>query len=117
MHNLGSSYLLAKQPEKAERVLLASLTGREKIQPNAWTTFQTKSALGGALADLQRYDEAERLLLQGYEGMKQRDAKIPKTGKGRLAEAAERLVQLYEAWGKPEQAEQWRAKILATEKK
>ena len=28
----------------------------------------------------------------------------------RLTEAIDRLVQLYEAWGKPEQAAQWREK-------
>jgi hypothetical protein len=31
--------------------------------------------------------------------------------KVRLTEALERLVQLYDAWGKPEQARQWRKKL------
>jgi hypothetical protein len=42
--------------------------------------------------------------------MKQREATIPAPAKKLLAETLERLVQLYEAWGKPEQAAVWRAK-------
>jgi hypothetical protein len=52
--------------------------------------------------------EAEPLLVRGYEGMKQRAAKIPIVGKPRLAEAQERLVELYDAWDKPDQATRWR---------
>ena len=32
-------------------------------------------------------------------------------GKPRPVEALERLVQLYDAWGKPEEAAKWRAKM------
>jgi hypothetical protein len=42
--------------------------------------------------------------------MKQREATIPPVAKVRLTEALERLVQLYDTWGKPEQAAAWRAK-------
>ena len=49
--------------------------------------------------------------MQGYEGMKQREATIPAWAHARLREAVERLVELYEAWEKPEQAKQWRAKL------
>jgi len=47
-------------------------------------------------------------LLAGYEGMKQREAKIPEQGKPRLTEAMKRLVQLYEARDQPEKAAAWR---------
>ena len=43
--------------------------------------------------------------------MKEREAKIPPKEKPRLTEALERLVQLYDAWVKPEQAAEWRAKL------
>jgi hypothetical protein len=36
---------------------------------------------------------------------------IPKEGKTRLAEAIERLVQRYEAWGKPDEATRWRREL------
>ena len=52
--------------------------------------------------------------------MKEREAKIPPAAKPRLTEALERLVQLYDAWCKPDQAAEWRAKLpqdTATPKK
>ena len=43
--------------------------------------------------------------------MKAREAKIPPAAKTRLAEAIRRLVDLYTAWDRPEEAEKWR-KVL-----
>jgi hypothetical protein len=40
--------------------------------------------------------------------MKKRDDKIPPQGKIRLTEALDRLVQLYEATGKKDEATKWR---------
>jgi hypothetical protein len=31
-----------------------------------------------------------------------------------VAEAGERIVQLYEAWGRPEKAAEWRVKLTRT---
>ena len=45
--------------------------------------------------------------------MKRRQDKIPPPGKVRLPEALERLVQLYDAWGKKEKADEWRLKLRA----
>jgi hypothetical protein len=67
--------------------------------------------LGGALNGQKKRAEAEPLMVQGYEGMKQRAAQIPLNGKPRLAEALERLVQLYDAWGKPDKAARWRSEL------
>jgi hypothetical protein len=67
--------------------------------------------LGGSLLGQKKYAEAEPLLLAGYEGMKRRDERIAPIHKVRLAEAIERLVQLYEAWGNVEKAAAWRAKL------
>jgi hypothetical protein len=43
--------------------------------------------------------------------MKAREAKIPAAFQKRLAAAAGRIVPLYEAWGKPETAVEWRTKL------
>ena len=59
----------------------------------------------------KKYADAEPLLLAGYEGMKQREKTIPPQGKVRIPEAIERLVQLYEATGKKNDAARWR-KVL-----
>ena len=61
----------------------------------------------------KKYAEAEPLLLAGYEGMKQREAKIPPQGKVRLTEALERLVQVDEALEKKDEAAKWRKELEA----
>jgi hypothetical protein len=43
--------------------------------------------------------------------MKAREAKIPVHGRPHLARAAERVVKLYEAQGKPDQAAAWKVKL------
>ena len=46
--------------------------------------------------------------------MKQREATIPPQARPRLAEAVERLVQLYEATDQDETAAAWREKLEET---
>ena len=46
--------------------------------------------------------------------MKEREAKIPPAAKTRLPEAIRRLVDLYTAWDKPEEAAKWRAILEET---
>ena len=70
---------------------------------------------GGSLLGQKNYSGAEPLLLAGYEGMKEREAKIPPQGKIRLTEAIQRLVDLYDAWGQKEKADE-RRKNLEAEK-
>jgi hypothetical protein len=62
----------------------------------------------------QKYADAEPLLLQGYEGMKQREARIEVNNKFRLTDALERLVQLYDATGQKAKADEWRHKLEET---
>jgi tetratricopeptide (TPR) repeat protein len=104
---LARNLLKQQRCAEAEPLLRECLKFREEIEPHDWTTFNTKSMLGGSLTGQKKYDEAEPLLLAGYEGMKQRAG----TYRPRLTEAIERLVQLYDAWGQPEKAAEWRAKL------
>jgi serine/threonine protein kinase/tetratricopeptide (TPR) repeat protein len=93
----------------AEWTLKECLTLREKAEPNAWTTFNTRSMLGGALLGQKRYADAEPLLLAGYAGLKKNLATIPAVVRsGRLTEALERLVALYEATNRKDEAARWR---------
>jgi len=100
-----------RQYPAAETYLRECLTIREKKLPDDWVLFNTKSMLGGALAGQKKFQEAEPLLLEGYSGMKDRPAKIPPAAKTRLGEAIRRLVDLYTAWDRPEEAEKWRKKL------
>ena len=89
---------------EAEPLLRECLAIREKATPDDWRRYDAMSLLGGALLGQGRYAEAEPLIVAGYEGMKAREARILPRGQVRLREAAERVVRLYEAWGKPDQA-------------
>ena len=101
--------------ERAAAVLNECVAILEKKQPDAWTTFRAQTLLGVALLAQQTYAEAEPLLIQGYEGLKAREAQIPALyARQRVAEAGERVVRLYEVWGKAEKVAEWRASLLRT---
>lgn len=100
----GSALLAENKPAEAELKLRESLSLRQRMQPDDWTTFDAQSMLGAALMDQKKYAAAEKMLLSGYEGMKQRQAKIPAQDRSHLNRARERLVHLYEAMGKPDEA-------------
>jgi TolA-binding protein len=106
--------LTQKKYAEAEPALRAGLAVRAKQAPDHWATFNARSLLGAALLGQQKYADAEPLLLAGYEGMKQREAKVPPQGKVRLTESLERLVQLYEATGQKDKAAEWRKKLEVT---
>ncbi len=106
---IGMALLDARRFAEAEPHLRESLAIREKTQPDAWTTFNTQSLLGGALLGQKKYADAEPLLLKGYEGMKTREKIIPKTGGGdlRMPQALDRLIQFYTETNKPEEVKRW----------
>jgi len=56
-------------------------------------------------------DKVEPLLLEALEG---RRLKLGDTHPHTL-ESLHNLIELYKAWGKPERAEEWRAKLPQTE--
>jgi len=105
--------LQAKAFAEAEPLLRECVAIRAKKEPEDWRTFNAKSMLGGALLGQKKYTEAEPLLLAGYEGMKQREPKIPPDSKFRLAAALERLMQLDEALEKKDEAAKWRKELEA----
>jgi eukaryotic-like serine/threonine-protein kinase len=100
----------SKWPE-AETLLRECLAIRVKAIPDDWSRFNAMSLLGGALLGQGRYAEAEPLVAPGYEGMKAREAKITAPNKPYLSKAAERVVRLYEAWGKRDEAAAWKEKL------
>ena len=115
--SVGNDLLKHGQDAAAEKVLDECLSIRAKKQPDDWRTFNTRSMLGGALLGQKKYAEAEALLLQGYEGMKKREAAIPPEVRSmRLTDALGRIVLLYEASGRKEQAQEWRQKLKAATK-
>jgi eukaryotic-like serine/threonine-protein kinase len=108
LSQIGLGLLERKQWAEAEPLLRECLTIREKTQPDAWTTFNTQSMLGGALLGQKKYADAEPLLFKGFEGMKARVKTIKPQGIVRIPEALDRLVELYTATKKPDEAKKYR---------
>ncbi|MEE8522898.1 MAG: tetratricopeptide repeat protein, partial [Thermoanaerobaculia bacterium] len=63
-----------------------------------------EGTLGVCLSLRGQYQDAEPRLLRAYEAL--RDSLNPRAASTRTA--LERLVALYEAWGKPEEADEYR---------
>ena len=81
-------------------------------EPEAWTTFNTQSMLGGALLGRKDYAGAEPLW-RGYDGSKRQAGKIRAQEPGPLAEALDRLIPPATATGKADQAKAWIAEKAA----
>ena len=92
----------------AEVALRECLTIREKVAPDDWTRFNTTSKLGESVMRQGRYREAEPLVVGGAEGMLARRARMSTRATRRLIEGFDRVVILYEAWGRPADAARWR---------
>jgi tetratricopeptide (TPR) repeat protein len=111
-NGLGQVQLRDGNYVEAEATLREALKGYEKVMPESWERYNCQSMLGGSLAGQKKYTEAEALLVSGYEGMMERVAAIPLQQRF-LSEARDRIAQLYESWGKPEKAAEWRQKLQA----
>jgi tetratricopeptide (TPR) repeat protein len=111
MASLGSLLIEKRLFIEAEALLRECLTIREKTKPDAWTTFNTRRLLGSAVLNQKRYADAEQLLLKAYEGMKEREKSIPKSGGAdqRIPEALDALIELYTATNKSDEVKKWRA--------
>jgi non-specific serine/threonine protein kinase/serine/threonine-protein kinase len=68
---------------------------------------------GQALVEVQSYADAEPLLLIAYKALRQSETRSSPQVDTRLRGAGERLVQLYDAWGKPDEAAKWRKDLEA----
>jgi tetratricopeptide (TPR) repeat protein len=112
---LALNLLLQERHGDAERIAREALaiTQIELFRHFYWT-----SVLGAALLGQKKYADAEPLLLQGYEGMKQRETGVPKGERRRLlTDAGEWVARFYEVTGQPEKARAWREKLLQVKSK
>ena len=100
--------ILAKtgQREEGEAILREAVKIRTESLPKEhyWVAL-AKSALGECLTIQERYNEAEPLLVESHESLRNsQGATNPRT---RLA--LQRLVELYEKWQEPDLAAKYRA--------
>jgi serine/threonine-protein kinase len=96
------------RPEEALPMVEQSFETRERLMPmERWERHKTRSVLGCCYARLGRFEEAEPLLLNSYPWIRD-DRGV---GHKRTVQACERIIELYELWGKPDEAARWRAEL------
>ncbi len=88
------------------RTILRELEGEENL-----AAANAASGLGFVLTRLDRFEEAEKWLIQAETTFTK---PVRKWGRSRLDNLA-RMIKLYDAWKKPEVADDWRAKLKKVE--
>jgi len=110
----GLGLLRAEQQryEEAEKLFAESLERRRRVQGHEhYRTIRDMVHLGWVYTEQQRYSEAETLLLDAFE----LSFRVLNPLDQITIESIGKIVELYEAWNKPEKAEEWRAKLPKTE--
>ncbi|MCP4256530.1 MAG: tetratricopeptide repeat protein [Planctomycetes bacterium] len=110
----GLGLLRAEQQryEEAEKLLTESLEKRRRVQGHEHErAIRNMVHLGWVYTEQQRYDEAEMLLLDAFE----LGCRVLGPLDQITIESIGKIVELYEAWNKPEKVDEWRAKIPKTE--
>jgi serine/threonine protein kinase len=108
MHGLADALTLAGKSDEAIPMASKALELRKRVMPPGhWVIWSTTSVLGGAYAAGGQFEQAEPLLLESFKGLQAGSA----VGKRPRRETAARLVNLYEKWGKPDQADKWRQQL------
>ena len=113
--NLGAVRLAQQNYAEATTLLREGLRLTEKHDVDTGWRFYVMNLLGASLAGQKNYADAEPLLLQSCQGLQQRQASLAPylNAPRRITESLERLVQLYDAWGKPAPAAEWKEKLAA----
>jgi len=102
---LGEVLLARHRAEEAEPLLRQALELRlASLSAHHWRVAEARGALGACLTAQRRYDHAEPLLVESLAGLHGRP------GAGRVAA---RLIRLYEAWGRPDEAQAYRGRAAS----
>jgi len=108
IYNLGLILVDEGKDEDAEAPLREALTILgDQLPEDDWIPANIRSYLGDCLAGLERFDEAEPLLIKSYGQLKSRLGE----SHPRTQEALDRIISAYNAWGKQKEAEKWLAKV------
>jgi tetratricopeptide (TPR) repeat protein len=111
---LGLNLLLQGRHVEAEAVAREALTFMERDLPDDWSRFHGTSLVGGALMGQQRYAEAEPFLMEGYQGMKQRESMINAGFQHWFNKAGDQLARFYEVTNQPEKARTLREELRSS---
>jgi hypothetical protein len=108
---LGECQVLQNKYAEAEKPLRESLSIYQKRQPQAVLRYDTESLLGAALAGQKKYAEAEPLLVNSAKVLAANAAKLSPPDRQLMLAAVQRVIDLYDAWERPEDAARWRKEL------
>jgi tetratricopeptide (TPR) repeat protein len=109
---LLTAYVQAGKKAEATALVAAQVgAARKRFPADSLPLAAALADVGKALLDAKAYADAEPLLLAGYEGIKKHAAQVSPRNRRDLTNALERLVQLYDARGMPEEAAKWRKEL------
>jgi tetratricopeptide (TPR) repeat protein len=95
-----------------EKVLRDALSQHQTALPKGHPEIAAAQVnLAVFLTDRKQHAEAEPLLLAAYESLRAHSQATSTSLKRRRTDALERLVQLYDAWGKADVAAKWRGEL------
>jgi eukaryotic-like serine/threonine-protein kinase len=103
---LLADFARAEEAEPLAREAVEALHG--KLPTDHPDRAESESILGYCLVKLHRYEEAEPLLVNSCGVLQSKEPHRRRTQR-----ALTGVLALYEAWGKPEKAKEWRAKLEA----
>lgn len=107
---LGTAQMLERKYAEAEATLRRTCDAYAAARLDSWQRYSCQALLGESLAGQKRFNEAEPLVLAGYEGMRQRASSIPAISRPSLGRAAGWMVKIYTEQGKTDLAEEWKKK-------
>lgn len=99
--------------DTAERLSLEAYELLQKHSTYEWFVMEAKGLLGAVYAKQQKFAEAEPLLTEAYEGLIQFKSQNPRPqfAEDRIKTTNQRIVEMYESWGKAEEVLEWKAKL------
>jgi hypothetical protein len=112
--NIGWVQLQQRRYADAERTFRDAASILARTAPDTWERFNVDSMLGAALAAQKKFEEAEPLLISGYDGMaapRKPSTNAAMTSRFTHRQAGEAIVRLYADWGKPAQQAEWAEKL------
>jgi tRNA A-37 threonylcarbamoyl transferase component Bud32 len=107
---LAAVYLDENRVAEAQQILEQRLAISQQQHPNHWTVYIVQQQLGRVLLAQKKYDQAEAHLLAAHLGFQNRaGAMQPSLRENQLVATRRKLAELYEEWGRCEEAAHWRA--------
>lgn len=79
----------------------------QQFTTDDWRHFATHHVLGHALIVQRKFEDAESVLKTGIEGLERLAASIPSNQRRDYRMTVVRLVELYNNWGKSDEAQHW----------